>query len=141
MAAPGPRPHRGRASRPAAVIVFDTSVLIAHLRGDERATKMLLETPSGERMASVLARIEIEGGMRTAERNAVAALFTVMRMMPVTDGIARRAGEYLRKYRRSHTGIDLVDYAVAATADLHGAQLATLNIKHFPMFPRLTPPW
>lgn len=123
------------------MIVFDTSVLIAHLRGDERATKLLLETPSGERVASVLARIEIEGGMRTAERDAVAGLFTVLRMVPVTDAIARRAGEYLRKYRRSHVGIDLVDYAVAATADLHGAQLATLNIKHFPMFPRLARPW
>lgn len=121
--------------------VFDTSVLIAHLRGDERATQMLLDTPSEHRLASVLARIEIEGGMRTAERNAVASLFTVLRLMPVTDAIARRAGEYLRKYRRSHTGIDLVDYAVAATADLHGANLATLNVKHFPMFPRLAPPW
>ena len=121
--------------------VFDTSVLIAHLRGDERATKLLLETPSEERLASVLARIEIEGGMRSAERAAVASLFTVLRLIPVTDAIARRAGEYLREYRRSHTGIDLVDYAVAATADLHGAELATLNIKHFPMFGRLAAPW
>ncbi len=121
--------------------VFDTSVLIAHLRGDERATQLLLDTPSDQRLASVLARIEIEGGMRTAERDGVAALFSVMRLLPVTDGIARRAGVYLRKYRRSHVGIDLVDYAVAATADLHGAELATLNVKHFPMFSSLAPPW
>jgi predicted nucleic acid-binding protein len=123
------------------VTVFDTSVLIAHLRGDERATQLLLDTPSDERLASVLARIEVEGGMRTAERDTVASLFTVLRLLPVTDAIARRAGEYLRTYRRSHTGIDLVDYAVAATADLHGAGLATLNVKHFPMFPSLGPPW
>jgi hypothetical protein len=123
------------------VIVFDTSVLIAHLRGDERATKLLIETPPGSRMASVLARIEIEGGMRSAERDTVAALFTVLRMLPVTDAIARRAGQYLRQYRRSHVGIDLVDYAVAATADLNGAQLVTLNVKHFPMFPSLRSPW
>jgi hypothetical protein len=123
------------------VTLFGTSVLIAHLRGEPRATELLLSTTSSERMASVLARIEIEGGMRSEERDKVAALFTVLRMMPVTDAIARRAAEYLRRYRRSHTGIDLVDYAVAATADLHGVQLATLNVKHFPMFPDLRPPW
>ena len=122
------------------MIVFDTSVLIAHLRGDERATDLLLETPGRERLASVLARIEIEGGMRSAERGAVASLFSVLRLIPVTDPIARRAGELLRTYRRSHTGIDLVDYAVAATAEVNAARLATLNIKHFPMFPGLLHP-
>ncbi len=121
--------------------LFDTSVLIAHLRGDRRATQLLLDTPSSERLASVLARIEIEGGMRSAERDQVAALLTALRMLPLTDAIARRAGEFLRTYRRSHTGIDLVDYAVAATAERHGAGLATLNVKHFPMFPDLQSPW
>lgn len=123
------------------MILFDTSILIAHLRGDSRATDLLLATPGPERAASVLARVEIEGGMRTDERRAVAGLFGVLRLLPVTDPIARRAGELLRTYRRSHVGIDLVDYAVAATAELHGARLATLNVKHFPMFEDLTAPW
>jgi predicted nucleic acid-binding protein len=123
------------------MIVLDTSVLIAHLRGDERATRFLLDIPTADRVASVLARIEVEGGMRSDERRPVASLFGVIRLLPVTDQIARRAGELLRAYRRSHTGIDLVDYAVAATAELHGARLATLNIKDFPMFPDLAPPY
>jgi len=121
--------------------LFDTSVLIAHLRGDERATRLLLETPSMERAASVLSRIEIEGGMRSPERRAVSSLFGVLRLLDVTDPIARRAGELLRTYRRSHSGIDLIDYAVAATAEHHGARLATLNVKHFPMFEGLETPF
>jgi predicted nucleic acid-binding protein len=123
------------------VILLDTSVLIAHLRGDRRATELLLTTPAAERLASVLARVEIEGGMRSAERRSVAGLFGILRMIPVSDPIARRAGELLRTYRRSHVGIDLVDYVVAATAESTGARLATLNIKHFPMFPDLKAPW
>jgi len=123
------------------VILIDTSVLIAHLRGDDRATRLLLDIPATDRVASVLARVEVEGGMRSDERRPVASLFGVIRLLPVTDQIARRAGEFLRSYRRSHSGIDLVDYVVAATAELHGAQLATLNIKHFPMFPDLAPPY
>jgi predicted nucleic acid-binding protein len=123
------------------VTLFDTSVLIAHLRGDGRATELLTAVPGEERLASVLARVEIEGGMRSAERARVASLFDVIRLLPVTDAIARRAAEHLRHYRRSHTGIDLVDYAVAATAELHDAQLATLNVRHFPMFEDLRLPW
>ena len=123
------------------MIVFDTSILIAHLRGDERATRLLLDTPNMERAASVLARIEIEGGMRSGERRSVASLFGILQLLPLTDEIARRAGELLRTYRRSHPGIDLVDYAVAATAELHAASLVTLNVRHFPMIAGLRPPY
>ena len=121
--------------------LFDTSVLIAHLRGERRATTLLQSVKNEERLASVLARVEIEGGMRSGERAQVASLFGVIRLLPVTDAVARRAGEHLRRFRRSHPGIDLVDYVAAATAELHGAALATLNVRHFPMFKGLQPPW
>jgi predicted nucleic acid-binding protein len=55
--------------------------------------------------------------------------------------IARRAGEMMRRYRRSHTGIGLGDYLIAATADVKGLQLATLNVRRFPMFKDLRPPF
>jgi predicted nucleic acid-binding protein len=59
----------------------------------------------------------------------------------VTDAVARRAGRQLRQFRRSHPGIDLADYLIAATAEEEGASLVTLNVKHFPMFSGLRPPW
>ena len=123
------------------MILFDTSVLIAHLRGDERATQLLLDTPTPDRLASVLTRVEIEGGMRSGERRSVSSLFGFIRLLPVTDPVARRAGEMLREYRLSHPGIDLVDYVIAATAELHGSRLATLNVKHFPTIPDLAAPY
>jgi predicted nucleic acid-binding protein len=121
--------------------LFDSTILIAHLRGDRRARELLLETPRAERLVSVLSRVEIEGGMRSAGREEVAALFSFLRMKPVTDVIARRAGGYLRQYRRSHQVIDLVDYVIAATAEHFQANLVTLNVKHFPMVAELEPPW
>ena len=119
--------------------VFDSTVLIAHLRGDERATALLIARPREERLVSVVSRVEIEGGMRSAERADVARLFGVATMVPVSDAIAQRSGEYLRTYRRSHQGIDLADYLIAATVDVHDATLATLNVKHFPMIEGLQP--
>jgi predicted nucleic acid-binding protein len=122
-------------------LLFDSSILIAHLRGESRATALLQSVTNDERLTSVLARVEIEGGMRSDERIAVASLFGVMRLLPVSDAIARRAAEHLRRFRRSHPGIDVVDYVVAATAELHEAGVATLNVKHFPMMRGLRPPW
>ena len=121
------------------MILFDTTILIAHLRGDGRATAALSTQPRSERLASVLSRTEVEGGMRSGERRDVSALFGTLTLVPVSDAIARRAGEHLRSFRRSHVGIDLVDYIIGATAELHSADLATLNVKHFPMFEGLRP--
>jgi predicted nucleic acid-binding protein len=72
-------------------------------------------------------------------KNAIVGLWR--RVLPVTDMIAHRAGELRQRYRRSHCAIGLVDYLIAATALVHGLELATLNPKHFPMFTNLQPPF
>lgn len=120
--------------------LFDSTVLIAHLRGVAPATALLRDAVRDDQAAcSVLSRVEIEGGMRSSERAQVARLFAALRMEPATDAIARRAAEHLRAHRRSHPGIDLVDYVIAATAEIHDAELLTLNVKHFPMVSGLRP--
>ncbi len=119
--------------------VFDSTIQIAHLRGDERATELLLARARDERLVSVVSRVEIEGGMRSSERADVARLFGVLTLVPVTDAIAQRAAVHLRAHRRSHQGIDLADYLIAATVDIKEAALSTLNVKHFPMIEGLQP--
>jgi predicted nucleic acid-binding protein len=52
-----------------------------------------------------------------------------------------RPGDFRRQYRRSHSGIGLGDYLIAATTEVKGYQLATLNVRHFPMFKGLRPPF
>lgn len=122
--------------------LFDSSVLIAHLKGVPAATALVREAVAdGEAVASVLSRVEIEGGMRSAERQPVARLMGALDLVPVTDEIAARAGAYLRAYRGSHQGIDIVDYVIGGTADVLSADLLTLNVKHFPMFDMLRAPF
>lgn len=121
--------------------LFDSTILIAHLRGDSRATEVLADSVEDGGLASVVSRAEVEGGMRSGERRDVSRLFDGLELVPVTDAIARRAGAHLRRHRRSHPGIDLADYLIAATAEEEEAQLATLNVKHFPMFRGLRAPW
>ena len=124
------------------MILVDTDILIAHLRGvDDARSWLRAARTEGPLSVSVVTVAELTGGMRSAERREVWALLNVMRSEPVTELVARRAGELRRRFRRSHTGIGLADYLVAATALERGAQLATLNVKHYPMFDDLRPPF
>lgn len=125
------------------MILVDSDVLIAHLRGVEAARSWLREARgSGGRLRiSVVTVVEITGGMRSNERPEVWRLLASLGVETVTEVVARRAGEFTRHYRASHPGIGLGDYLIAATADVQGLELATLNVRHFPMFGGLRPPF
>lgn len=123
-------------------VVVDTDVLIASLRGKKAALEWLESTLDGRRLCISAATVtELTGGMRAHEKSDVYALIRAFDIEAVTAAIAYRAGEFKREYRRSHNGIDLGDYLVAATADILGGEPATLNIKHYPMFPGLNAPF
>jgi predicted nucleic acid-binding protein len=124
-------------------MLVDSDVLIAHLRGLPAARTWLLETRrDGPALAcSAITVVEITGGMRSDERREVWRLLGTLTVAPVTELIARRAGELMRRYRRSHTSIGVADYVIAATAEIDGLELATCNIRHFPMFKGLRAPF
>jgi predicted nucleic acid-binding protein len=121
------------------VTVLDTTVLIDVLRGDEAAVAWLSgreEVP----VCSEVTRAEVLRGARSAERAATERLLNALRWIPVDERVSRRAGELGRQHRRSHV-IAVADLLIAATAMELDATLATANTRHFPMFPRLRPPY
>ena len=120
--------------------LFDTDVLIEHLKGREQATNLVIRAAStGEAACSVLTRFELLAGMRAHERGQIWSLLDSMVSLDATSEVATRAGEWARTFRRSHSDISAIDYLIAATADVHGADLLTRNVRHFPMFPGLRP--
>jgi predicted nucleic acid-binding protein len=124
------------------MILVDSDVLIAHLRGVAAARDWLVSArKDGPLAISVVSIAELIGGMRTVERREVWHLLAAFRAEPATEIIARRAGDMMRRYRGSHNRIGLGDYLIAATADVKGLELATLNVRHFPMFEHLQPPF
>ncbi len=124
-------------------ILVDTSVLVDHLRGDADSRRATSEAVrSGERLAcSVVTKVEVLAGMRPDEERVTRRLLQALEWMPVDDAVAERAGALANRYLGSHPGVDPVDYIIAATAELNDAALWTRNLKHFPMFPRLTAPY
>jgi predicted nucleic acid-binding protein len=123
--------------------LIDTTIAVDHLRGDELATTMLerLITDGEIVIASELMRFELLAGVRNKEIQALESFFDVIGWIPVSEEISRTAGQLARKYRKSHSGIDDVDYLIAATTLSLNADLLTTNIRHFPMLKGIKPPY
>jgi predicted nucleic acid-binding protein len=123
-------------------VVVDTSVLIDVLRQHDRAKECLHgERRQGTVHASELTRVELLCGMRKGEVPATRGLLEIITWVPVTEEVAERAGELGRAWLPSHGGIDLTDLVIASTAQLLDARLLTRNVKAFPMFDGLAPPY
>ncbi|BBZ54305.1 type II toxin-antitoxin system VapC family toxin [Mycolicibacterium phocaicum] len=124
------------------MMLVDSDILIAHLRGIEVARDWLVSARrAGPLSISVVTVTELVGGMRSPERRAVWRLLDSMTVKPINELVARRAGDFMHEHRRSNSGIGLADYLIAATAEINGLDLATLNIRHFPMFDGLEAPF
>ena len=125
------------------MILIDSDVLIEHLRGNKAAKDWLRHArqSSGPLAISVVSLTEVVGGMRSPERREVMRLLGSMQRFEVSEQVAWRAATLMREYRRSHSGIGLGDYLIAATALTEGLELATLNIRHYPMFPDIKRPF
>ncbi len=122
------------------MVLLDTSVLIDLLRGSEPASDWLgaLEHVP---FCSELTRAEVLRGVRSPERSRADRLLGALQWVIVDEQVSRRGGELGRRYRRSHQGLSIVDFLIAATAQLLDTQLATANVRHYPMFPGLAPPY
>ena len=121
-----------------APLLLDTDVLVDFLRGHDKAVSYVKE--QAERVVlSTIVLAQLYAGVKTDEELAkldrFASLFPVA---DVTRGLARQGGLYKRDYHRTH-GVGLADAIAAATAESEGAELATLNTRHYPMFKGLKP--
>lgn len=122
--------------------LIDTSVLIDHLRGRAAATRVLEKRRArGLLHGSEITRLEVLAGMRPSEAEVTHALLSTLLWHPVDEAVATAAGELGREWLPGNRGIDAADLAIAATAQILGADLLTCNIKHFPMCPGLRAPY
>jgi predicted nucleic acid-binding protein len=113
-------------------ILVDTDVLIHFLRGREQAREFLQSTVGdADLCCSTITIAEIHAGMKEQERERTEELLDSLTIVDVTKSIAEKAGFYKRTIRTQ--GLELDDCIVAATAFAKHAELATGNVKHYPM--------
>jgi predicted nucleic acid-binding protein len=111
---------------------------VDHLRGSLAATEYI-SAHRDQILLSSMVVAELFAGFRgETELAEIESLISFFRVAPVTLEIAKTAGMLRRTYAKSH-GVSLADAILAATALGERGELATLNVKHYPMFKGLKP--
>ena len=124
-------------------LVLDTSVFIDHLRGRPKAAVELIAgalSRGDELWSSQVVRAELLAGMRSSEA-ATRDLMRLISWVDVDESATEAAGELGRKYLSAHAGIEVADLILAALTLQLDAELKTMNVKRFPMFENLAPPY
>lgn len=121
-------------------MLLDTCILVDVLRGRTGAVAFLSSLPKPPAICAVTATELIAGCRNAGERREIDRMLSHFAVHDIGLAIASLAGEYIRRYGASH-GTDALDALIAATAKTRELPLATLNLRHFPMFARLSRPY
>ena len=100
------------------MVLVDSDVLLEVSRARDASIVsrwMALSTSDTPILFSPVTEAELWAGARPSEHEFLEELFGAMTCAPVNAGVGRRAGDYLRRYRKSH-GVELGDALIAATA-------------------------
>ena len=116
-------------------VLVDSDILIEVSRGtDQHVLSRWAELSESDNLIlySPVSVAELWAGARPREYEMLANLFRALLCAPIDNETGRKAGDYLRQYRKSH-GVELGDALVASAASLNAAHLWTRNRKHYPM--------
>jgi hypothetical protein len=116
-------------------VLIDSDILMEVARGrDEAIASRWTELSESEAIVllSPVSMAELWAGARPAEHEGLSRLFGSLMCVVADAEVGRQAGEYLRRYRKSHA-VELGDALIAASAVASNAVLWTRNRKHYPM--------
>ncbi len=116
-------------------VLVDSDILIEVTRAKDpevlRRWAQLGES-QGAVLCSPVSVAELWQGALPREQDVLTNVFRVMNCVPIDAATGRKAGEFLREYRKSH-GVELGEALIAASAVASGAVLWTRSRKHYPM--------
>lgn len=117
------------------MVIFDTSLVIDYLRrknGEKTPFEKIVEKlKRNELSISVLSIQELYQGKsmdKEGEEIRIQKILLPFNVLAYSVEIAKKAGKIVRD---SNNSVAFVDAAIAATAIINGAKLATLNFKDF----------
>ncbi len=118
-------------------LLFDTSVLIDSLRrrSQGEALLALFDDTDEELYASSIVGFELFSGKSSSDpiqKKRIQGFLKYFEVVDLSWNIAKRAGEI---FRSGVKNLETPDYIIAATALDIGAEVVTLNKKHFTKIP------
>jgi predicted nucleic acid-binding protein len=121
-------------------LLVDTDVWIDYLRG-HRAGVEFVRNHTHQIVLSPIVVAELYAGARDeTDVEHLDDLLGLFQILPLSAEVAKLGGSFRRDYAKSH-GVGLADALIAATCVVEHAQMVTLNIRHYPMFKGLKPPY
>jgi predicted nucleic acid-binding protein len=112
--------------------LVDSNVLIDVSRGNAAAIGYVDALTEPWVLSQVTALELIVGARDKRDLAVIDAFLSLYSIVPLSDGIGKRAYELLKAYAKSH-GLHVFDSLIAATAIENGFTLLTLNRKHYHM--------
>lgn len=115
------------------MVILDTNIIIDHLRNSNESLLLKISDlfPKKDMAMSIISLQELYEGRSTKNSDKeehMLATISPLKILPYTYEIAQLAGEISRD---SKVLLEFADAAIAATAIYNGANLITLNQKHF----------
>lgn len=118
-----------------AQLVLDTDIVIHLLNKQESIVQRFLGLV-GQRTVMLISPVvvaEVYAGAFPSEHADIEAFFGLCQRIDIDHATARAAGLYAKTFGKSHQGISLEDFLLAAAARLNRCPLWTGNRKHYPM--------
>ena len=122
------------------MILLDSDVIIAFLRGEASAVRLVDEAiAEGEELATTSINVgEVLRGERSASRRRTAsAMLSSLAPLGLDESVGERYGAFMARLDKAGKTIPALDGFIAAAALENGAAVATLNAKHFAPVPGL----
>lgn len=112
-------------------MLFDTDILIWVQRGNEKAARVIDQSP--DRYVSILTYMELLQAAQNRKQHEYITSFLSdlgFQTLPLTENIGHRAAVYVAEYTLSH-GIRAGDAIIAATATENNLPLCSGNARHY----------
>jgi predicted nucleic acid-binding protein len=116
-------------------VLIDSDILIEVSRARNQTVLARWDELSRSEVALLCSPVtvaELWHGALPKEQGTLEALFAAIHCVPIDSKIGVRAGDYLRRYAKSHH-VESGDAMIAATVSIHNLQLWTRNRRHYPM--------
>ena len=119
---------------PLTIYLLNTDILIWILRDNQRIIKKISNLRHKASISiSVISIAEIYQNVFPSELTDTEDLINEHIIFGVDQKIAKLGGLYWQEYSKKLKNLTIADCLIAATANLNGLTLVSLNKKHFPM--------
>jgi len=115
-----------------AKFLIDTDVIIWFLRGKKEIVELIERfQKSIVPICSPISIVEVLSGVKKGEEKITSEFLSSLEVIVIDRGIATKAGNLLREYKKKGITLGINDTIIGATCLLHDLTLVTYNPKHY----------